>query len=137
MSQYLLDTSIYCQPIKPKPLLSVMNRWKKIGDKKIAISVITHSEIIFGLSLKGSDKLTQAFNYILKNRFPVLPITQEIAEDFGYMKAEQQKKGRKGADLDLLIAATARVHRLIVVSLNAKDFNRIDGILVEDWSQSL
>src|SRR3989338_9625474 len=116
MLHYLLDTSIYCQPIKPKPLAAVINRWGKVGDDKMAISVITHSEIIFGLSLKQSEKLNNAFDAILRNRFPLLPVTQEIAEDFGRMKAEQQKKGSRVADLDMLIAATARVHRLTLVT---------------------
>lgn len=135
MLKYLLDTSIYCQPIKPIPIPMVMERWEKIGDEKMAISVITYSEIIYGLCAKQSQKLTYAFDSILRNRFPMLPVTQEIADDFGTLKASQRKKGRGFADLDLLIAATARVHRLILVTLNMKDFKPIEGMVLEDWSK--
>lgn len=112
-----------------------MARWERIGDEAMAISVITYSEIIYGLSLKQSEKLSRAFDHVLRGRFPLFPVTQEIADDFGRLKAYQQKKGKKLADLDLLIASTARIHRLVLVTLNLKDFSRIEGMIVEDWSQ--
>lgn len=135
MLKYLLDTSIYCQPIKPIPIPMVMKRWEEIGDEKLAISVITHSELVYGLHVKQSHKLTEAFDSILRNRFPILPVTREIADDFGALKASQRKKGRGFTDLDLLIAATARVHHLILVTLNTKDFKPIEGMMLEDWSK--
>lgn len=133
--KYLLDTSIYCQPIKPKPMPLVIKRWQEIGDEKMAISVITHSELIYGLHLKQSSKLTRAFDSILRNRFPLLSVTEEIADDFGYLKAFQRQKGKGAADLDLLIAATARVRGLILVTLNTKDFKKIPGMALEDWNR--
>ncbi len=41
------------------------------------------------------------------------------------------------ADMDLLIAATAKANNLIVATLNTNDFHAIQGITVEDWSQPL
>ena len=57
MPSHLLDTSVYCQPIKPKPLPSVERRWRELGDDALAISVICEAEMLYGLQLKQSAKL--------------------------------------------------------------------------------
>jgi tRNA(fMet)-specific endonuclease VapC len=55
--------------------------------------------------------------------------------EFARRKARQKKSGREIADLDLLIAATALVHRLTVATLNARDFRSVEGLSWEDWSR--
>ena len=53
---------------------------------------------------------------------------------FAEMKAIQQRVGKPVADLDLLIAATARAHELMIATLNVRHFALIADIEVEDWS---
>jgi predicted nucleic acid-binding protein len=48
-----------------------------------------------------------------------------------------ETRGVPVADMDLLIAATAKAHNLVVATLNTNDFHAIQGITVEDWSQPL
>jgi len=133
---YLLDTSIYSQPLKPTPNANVVARWKTLGDGPLAISVITEAELRYGLALKGSAKLDAAYAALLKGRFPVLPVDQVVGDVFAEMKATQQRAGKPVADLDLLIAATARTHGLIVATLNIRHFTLIADLVVEDWSLS-
>lgn len=130
---YLLDTSIYSQPLKPTPNPNVVARWKTLGDGPLAISVITEAELRYGLALKGSAKLDAAYAALLKGRFPVLPVDQVVGDVFAEMKATQQRMGKPVPDLDLLIAATARAHGLIVATLNVRHFALIADIVVEDW----
>ncbi len=54
---HLLDTSVYCQSIKPKPLASVEHRWRALGDQGLATSVICEAELLYGLELKQSPRL--------------------------------------------------------------------------------
>ena len=131
---YLLDTSVYSQPLKPLPNPNVVSRWQALGDAPLAVSVIVAAEMRYGLALKGSTKLRAAYEALLRGRLPVLPVDQAVGEVFAEMKASQQRAGKPVADLDLLIAATARAHGLIVVTLNIRHFALIPDVVVEDWS---
>ncbi|MBI5385065.1 MAG: type II toxin-antitoxin system VapC family toxin [Verrucomicrobia bacterium] len=134
MLSHLLDTSVYCQPMKPKPLPSVEQRWRALGDVALAISVIGEAEILYGLALKQSPKLTALYEQLLKNRLHIFPVDSAVAETFSQMKAACRKKGLSPSDFDLLIAATAKAHGLILATLNVRHFNGIEGLAVEDWS---
>ncbi len=46
---HLLDTSVFCQPIKPRPLASVIQRWEALGDGSLAISVLCQAEVLYGI----------------------------------------------------------------------------------------
>jgi len=131
---YLLDTSVYSQPLKPTPSASVVSRWQALGDAPLAISVIVEAEVRYGLALKGSTRLYAAYEALLRGRLPVLLVDQAVGEMFAEMKAIQQRMGKPVADLDLLIAATARAHELIIATLNVRHFALIADIEVEDWS---
>ena len=130
---YLLDTSIYSQPIKSVPDPNVVLRWQTLGDEPLAISVIADA-VRYGLILKGSAKLYAAYQALLRGRLTVLPVDQAVGEQFARMKATQQQMGKRVADLDLLIAATAQAHGLIVATLNIRHFALIAGLKVENWS---
>lgn len=132
---YLLDTSIYSQPLKPAPNPLVVSHWQALGDAPLAISVITDAEVRYGLALKSSAKLYAAYEALLLGRLPVLPVDQAVGNKFAELKATQQRIGKPVADLDLLIAATAQAHNLIVATLNVRHFALMTGITVEDWSQ--
>ncbi|MCE7870754.1 type II toxin-antitoxin system VapC family toxin [bacterium CPR1] len=53
---------------------------------------------------------------------------------YGEVSAALRKVGRPKPALDLFVAATAKHHGLIVATLNAKDFQGVPGVAVEDWS---
>ena len=130
---HLLDTSVYSQPLKPAPHPGVVARWQALGDARLAISVITEAEVRYGLALKGSTKLEVVYERILRGRLPVLPVDETVGAVFARLKAIQHQTGKRVPDLDLLIAATAQAHHLVVVTLNIKHFELIAGIRLEKW----
>lgn len=133
---HLLDTSVYCQPIKPRPLASVRDRWTTLGDEALAISAICDAEVLYGLELKSSSRLIALYEALLQGRLRVLPVDSGAARHFASLKAWSQVNGRLLADLDLLVAATARSHGLALATLNARHFSHLPGLIVEDWSTS-
>ena len=135
MLSHLLDTSVFCQPIKPKPLPSVERRWRALGDAALAVSVIGEAEVLYGLELKQSPKLTALYEQLLKSRLQVLAVDTAVAATFSQIKAACRKKGFAASDFDFLIAATAKTHGLILATLNIRHFNGIEGLAVEDWAQ--
>lgn len=134
MLSHLLDTSVFCQPIKPKPLPSVERRWRALGDAALAVSAIGEAEILYGLELRQSPRLTALYEQLLKGRLQVLAVDTSVAGTFSQIKAARRRKGFAVSDFDLLIAATAKTHGLILVTLNVRHFNGIEGLAVEDWA---
>lgn len=134
-SLYLLDTNVYCQPIKPQPLISVMCRLEKLEERHIRISVICELEILFGIRRKQAPRQQNAYESLLKDRFRILDIDHEVATTAAEIKFYRKSNGKPISPFDLLIAATAKAHNLILATLNAKDFADIEGLALEDWSR--
>jgi predicted nucleic acid-binding protein len=63
----------------------------------------------------------------------VLPVDLAIAEQFGEIRASLLDAGGRCPEMDLLIAATALVYDLTVVTHNTADFQNIPDLRVEDW----
>lgn len=132
--RYLLDTSVFSQPIRPHPLAACQKRWQQFGDAKLAVPTMAIAEIEYGLFLKNSDKLWTAYRTILKDRLTTFDFTASVASVFGEMKARQAHLGKPVDDFDLAIAATAVAHDLTVATLNKRHFKLIEGLRWEDWS---
>ncbi len=132
---HLLDTSVYCQPLKPEPLASVERRWRDLGDGALAISVICEAELLYGLEWKQSARLQTQYEQLLRDRLHVFSVDTAIAKSFSHLKAGCRKRGFVASDLDFLIAATAKAHGLVLATLNIRHFNGMEGLAVEDWSR--
>lgn len=132
---HLLDTSVYCQPLKPRPLPSVERRWRAHGDDALATSIICEAELLYGLRLKQSPKLNVLHERLLQNRLPALAVDVAVAVAFSEIKAVCRRKGFATSDFDFLIAATAKAHGLILATLNIRHFRGIEGLAIEDWSR--
>ena len=132
---HLLDTSVYSQPLKPRPLPSVERHWHRHGDKALAISVICEAELLFGIEKKQSAKLRRDYEALLKGRLVLFDVDASVAKVFGHFKAVAYSKGMGSSDFDLLIAATALAQNLVLATLNIRHFAGLDGLVVEDWSK--
>ena len=133
MLTHLLDTSVYSQRLRPKPIPSVIERWKELGDAALAVSSICEAELHYGLSKKNSSRLWKEYKSYLENRLVLLPVDKRVSECFGFLKTEMESQGETRADFDLLIAATAIVHRLKLVTLNHRHFVGIPELKLEAW----
>ena len=131
---HLLDTSVYCQPIKPRPLTAVEQRWRAMGDESLATSIICEAEILYGLALKQSARLSSLYGELLRDRLRILPVDSSVTGAFAEMKVACRRKGFSASDFDFLIAATAKAHGLILATVNIRHFKGIAGLAVEDWA---
>jgi len=132
---HLLDTSVLSQPLKDKPVESVLSRWESIGDPAICTSAICLAELLHGLETRQSEKYWRRFKHLLENRYPALPFDQATASAYARMAAELRRAGNTKPTVDLFIAATASQNGLILVTLNEKDFAGIPGLIVENWAR--
>jgi tRNA(fMet)-specific endonuclease VapC len=130
---YLLDTSVYSQPLKRKPLKTVIDHWQTIGDNNLCISIFCEAELIQGLEMKKSERLWQAYESILKDSLPIIDFTMEAAKIYARIQADSVQKGKTRPVFDLLIASTAIANNSILATCNYKDFKNIPDLMVEDW----
>lgn len=66
----------------------------------------------------------------------VLPFDETAAREYGAIRADLEVRGHMIGDRDCMIAAIARSRRLKVVTRNLRDFQRVVGLRVVDWSQT-
>jgi tRNA(fMet)-specific endonuclease VapC len=99
----------------------------------IAASSITAAELYHGAQ-RSADPVRRVQEVAsLLSGITVLPVDEAIAARFGELKASLQAAGTVIADFDLLIAATALVHNLRLVTHNTRHLARIPGLLLDDW----
>jgi predicted nucleic acid-binding protein len=134
-ASHLLDTSVYCQPLRKSPLPSVVARWKKLGDSSLCVSVLCEAEVLQGLHAKDSAELWDRYHSLLEGRLPVLDVTREVARVYAMWAGPLIRGGKSRPLVDLMIAATARCAGVVLATLNARHFLGIEGLAVEDWSR--
>lgn len=132
---HLLDTSVYCQPLRKKPLRSVIDRWKKLGDSALSVSVLCEAEILQGLEAKASAGLWDRYHDLLEGRLPVLDLTLGVAREYAMLAGPLIRRGDVRPVIDLFIAATAKTSGLVLATLDARHFENIEGLAIEDWSR--
>ena len=109
-----------------------MHRFVQHGGQ-LHISVISAGELFTWSSrAKASPKRAQTLTNLLRYVY-VLDLTLEISQRFGEIRALLMDQGRATPDLDLLIAATALVHDLTLVTHNVQDFATIPNLRIVDW----
>lgn len=131
--RYLLDTSIYSQPLKRQPNPSVIHRWKEAGDGACRVSVLCELEVLQGIELATGDGLRDLYRAVLKDRLPIIPFTPAEAAVYARLQGHAVRTGTTRPVIDLCIAATAIAHSLTLVTLNSRDFSGIRGLVVESW----
>jgi Predicted nucleic acid-binding protein, contains PIN domain len=96
--------------------------------ERISVSVVSLEEMTFGLAWKPTPTVQKWLARFLAESCDVVPITQAMAERAGVMRGELRAKGITRSQADTLIAATAQVLGLTLVTRNVRDFEgcRID-----------
>lgn len=130
---HLLDTSICSQPLKRQPHEAALERWDQL-DNSVATSEACLGEIEWGLYKLGSERRWVSYREDILPSVEIIEVNRQTWSQFAYMKARQDALGKPVDDLDLLIAASAIQHDLVLATLNTKHFKLIEGLRWEDWS---
>lgn len=133
MLKYLLDTNIVIYVIKqrPLPVLEIFNR----HHGRMAISSITLAELVHGAEKSSDISRNIAVVEDFVSRLTVLPYDDKAAWQYGNIRAVLEKSGQPIGLNDLHIAAHARSNGLTLVINNMREFERVPGLLLENWVQ--
>ncbi|MEA5516997.1 type II toxin-antitoxin system VapC family toxin [Nodularia sp. UHCC 0506] len=118
---FLCDTNIISELARPQPNSGVL-RWAA-SVTSITLSVITIEEILYGLTSKPHIRIQNWFDNFLENYCQILPITTEIAKRSGELRGQLKVIGKTHTQADMMIAATAQIHQLTLVTRNIRDFD--------------
>lgn len=131
MLKYMLDTNICIYTIKNKPT-QVKDRFN-LNASRLCISTVTLMELIYGAekSLAPERNLTIIEGFIA--HLEILNYDTLAAAHSGHIRAELAKQGRPIGPFDLMIAGHARSRGLAIVTNNTREFERVDGLRLEDW----
>ena len=131
MLKYLLDTNIVIYVIKRRPqsVLTLFNQ----HSGRMAISSITLAELVHGAEKSSQVERNLSVVEDFASRLTVLPYDDKAAWHYGSIRAALEKIGQPIGINDLHIAAHARSQGLILVSNNLREFERVPGLVVENW----
>ncbi|HNA05208.1 type II toxin-antitoxin system tRNA(fMet)-specific endonuclease VapC [Plasticicumulans sp.] len=130
--RYLLDTNICIYISKCRPLL-VRQRFENIESAAVGMSVITWGELCFGARKSQSSQRAMEVLEQLQSMIRVVPITTEVGEHYGDIRASLERGGRPIGNNDLWIAAHARALACTLVTNNEREFVRVPDLSVENW----
>jgi toxin FitB len=117
---YLADTNILSELVKINPDANVLSWLGTV--QRLTTSAVTIEEAHFGLAWQPNSRKLLLFNSIIQNLHAVYPITVSIAQRAGVLRGQFQAQGIVRNAPDMLIAATAQEHQLILATRNVRDF---------------
>ena len=131
MLRYLLDTNIVIYVIKRRPI-EVMGVFNENAGR-MAISAITLSELFHGAEKSAKVAQNLAVVEEFASLLEVLPYTAKASQHYGAIRSALEKAGQPIGVNDLHIAAHARSEGLTLVTNNLGEFERVPGLLTENW----
>ena len=132
---YLLDTCVVSELIKPQPAPQVVQWLASIPEDRLFLSALTLGEIQKGISRldegKRKEMLSRWLDVDLRERFKdrILVLDADVFVEWGRLCGVTEKKGRLLPVLDALMAAAAIVHHMTLVTRNEDDV-RVAGVLL-------
>lgn len=131
MLKYMLDTNIAIFVIKRRPI-EVLDAFNRHANQ-MCVSSITSAELLHGVERSSFPEKNRKSVEDFISRLDVLDYDDDAAAHYGDIRAVLERKGIVIGVNDLHIAGHARSRGLIVVTNNREEFERVEGLRVEDW----
>ncbi len=137
---FLLDTNVISEPLKPQPNMGVLVWLSEMDEDRLFLSVVTLMEVRYGIELMAEGAKRKRLERWLQHDLPlrferrILDVDPRIAEVGGRLLARSEAGGRTPKRNDALIAATSEVHDLTLVTRNVSDFQFAVSAVLNPWS---
>jgi tRNA(fMet)-specific endonuclease VapC len=134
MVSYMLDTDISSYIMK-RTDGKVLRRLQTVAVADVCISAISRAEMAYGIEVSPRRKQDQAALDAYLRYVAVLDFPSDAALDYGLIRADLKMRGKMIGANDLLIAAHARCLGLTLFTNNTREFERVEGLKIENWSE--
>jgi|SRR5690349_8252552 len=133
-ARFLLDTNtlIYIRRNRPP---SVLARFQRLADGEATLSVITFGKLAYGAakSVRRGEAIAQLD--ALRRAIPIAGLPETAADIYGAIRADLEGRGQQIGNNDLWIAAHALAANLTLVTNNEKEFARVKGLKIQNWTR--
>lgn len=132
--KYMIDTNICIYVMKNKPE-KVSKRMKEHNPDELCISTITLAELKHGVNKSTNKEKNEIILEDFLEVIEILPFDVKAAVEYGKICAYLQSQGTPIGPFDMLIAAHALSESLTIVTNNVREFERVPGLIIENWSE--
>lgn len=108
-------------------------RLRRSSPTRLAIAAVTWAEGLYGCERSPRGHILRELWTVLTCDWRVIPFDRVCAEHYARLRADLERRGCVIGDRDLMIAATALAHGLVLVTANDTEFSRVRGLRVENW----
>ena len=129
---YLLDTNA-CIQLWQRKNLTVRKHFAQFSPADIALCSVVKAELLFG-ALRSEQKENNL--QLLQKLFAPLhsfEFDDNAAEHYAQIRADLTVQGNLIGANDLMIAAIARANKTTLITHNVAEFERVQGLTIEDW----
>lgn len=129
---WLLDTNVVIHAIRARPV-AVRSRLKRVSPEDVGISAVTVAELWYGAARSAEPERRRTVFAEFVDPYDIVPFDRAAGEQHGRLRYDLRRDPI--GERDLFIAAIALAKGLVVVTGNVREFRRVPGLEVEDWSQ--
>lgn len=136
---FLLDTNVVSEWTKPRPNSGVIQWLSQAEESHVFLSVVTIAELRHGIERLPQGKRRRELDEWLQGELPrrfehrIILIDGPVCDEWGRVTARQESRGRPIHAMDAMIAATALVHGLTLVTRHAQDFETALKSILSPW----
>jgi len=132
--KYFLDTNI-CSYFLKGINENLRDRLLSENPNEIKIPSIVKAELLYGAekSMKRDYNLKRISEFILP--LGIIGFNDAEASEYGEIRADLEKKGTRIGPNELVIASIVKANNGILITNNTKEFSRVEGLLIEDWTK--
>lgn len=137
---FLLDTNVVSEWTKPRPNPGLMDWLSQANEGEVFLSVVTVAELRYGIERLPQGRRRRELDRWLRSELPrrfeqrIILVDGPICDEWGRVTARLESRGRSIHAMDALIAATALVHGLTLVTRNAHDFSTAVQSVLNPWT---
>lgn len=133
MIKYMLDTNMIAYAKNRRPEV-VLEHLMQHDPSQICISPITMAELEYGVHNSSKPEQNRTALMMFLSEITILPFDSDASFEYGKIRYDLKSKGILIGGNDLLIAAHAKSLGLTLVTHNTREFSRVEGLSIEDWS---
>ena len=137
---FLLDTNVVSEWTKPRPNPGVIEWLARVDEDTVFLSVVTFAELRHGIERLPAGARRRRLDEWLRSELPlrfegrIALVDGAVADEWGRLVARHEAGGRSIQAMDALIAATAQVHNLTLVTRNESDFRASVKSVLNPWT---
>jgi tRNA(fMet)-specific endonuclease VapC len=133
MARYMLDTDT-CSYVMKRSSDAVIQRLSAVAVQDVCMSVVTKAELLDGVRISPRAEQDAKALRALLEYVEVLDYQESAAAHYADIRAELKRRGAMIGANDLFIAAHARSLELTLVTNNTAEFDRVEGLVLENWA---